>query len=310
MSQHDLVIDNDTRPSVRADITAGLQALGSNSKGNARPSPAYAGQQWTDDNTPSSSVWSWYHYTGSADIKIGELNTTTNNFMPFVNGVALSSAYAPILNAAANSFLANATAGAAQATGVPLVASQLAGRGATGNVAAISLGAGLVMTGATLSVTNSGKLVNYGFAEVSAFTAASGITPIPFDNTVPQSSEGYEWGTLSYTPANASNRLLVRATVYAGESSNVSDGLIQAIFKNSDADALSANSANAVFGGPAAGVLETSHNMVAGTASAIVFKAHVSFTGAATDININGVGGVGLFGGVGKSKIEVWEFTP
>lgn len=89
MTQHDLTIDNDSRPSVRADFAAGLQALGSTSKGNARPLTVYAGQQWLDDNTPSGTTWSWYFWTGSADIKVGELNTTTNLYTPFVNGASI-----------------------------------------------------------------------------------------------------------------------------------------------------------------------------------------------------------------------------
>lgn len=89
MSQHDMVIDNAPRPTVRADITAMGQALASTSKGNARPSTVYAGQMWIDDNTPSSSVWSVYFYDGSDDIKVGEIDSSGNNFMPFVNGTSV-----------------------------------------------------------------------------------------------------------------------------------------------------------------------------------------------------------------------------
>lgn len=155
-----------------------------------------------------------------------------------------------------------------------------------------------------------GELVNYDFTEVTSFIAATGITPIPMDNSVPTNTEGYEWGSISYTPSSASNRLLIRATLFAGENSNVGDGLVQSLLKDSDTSALTANCSNVLFGPVVAGTLITEHNMVAGTTSSITFRARASGTLGDTNLNINGAGGVRLFGGVARSKIEVWEFKP
>lgn len=57
---------------------------------------------------------------------------------------------------AANTVVANATTGAASPTAVAIAASELFGRGSTGNIAPITVGSGLTMTGTTLSATGGG----------------------------------------------------------------------------------------------------------------------------------------------------------
>ena len=85
MSQHDMVIANQSFPAFRADANAALQALASNSKGSSRPSTVYAGQWWIDDTTPSSTVWTIYIYDGTHDVGIGLIDSTTGTFIPTVN---------------------------------------------------------------------------------------------------------------------------------------------------------------------------------------------------------------------------------
>ncbi len=66
--------------------------------------------------------------------------------------------FAKFQNVAANSVLANNTTGSANVAEIAMSASQLLGRGSTGNVAAITLGAGLSMSGTTLSASGAGGI--------------------------------------------------------------------------------------------------------------------------------------------------------
>lgn len=76
--------------------------------------------------------------------------------------------YDKLLSLAANSVLARADTSAGAVSGVALAASQLLGRGSTGNVAAIALGTGLSMSGATMNAASSGapsgSIVDYAGA--------------------------------------------------------------------------------------------------------------------------------------------------
>jgi hypothetical protein len=153
-----------------------------------------------------------------------------------------------------------------------------------------------------------GDLVNYTYTEVAGFTAATGITQIPLDNSIPQNTEGYEWGTHAHTPQQVVNRLRIKASFFGGEATNTDDVFVQALFQDSVANALTANAGALVSGTTVPCSMQTEHDMAAGTTSAITFKARASLV-LATTLNINGVGGTRLFGGVAKCKIEVWEFA-
>lgn len=73
---------------------------------------------------------------------------------------------------AADTFLANATSSSASPTAVALGASQLSGRGSTGDITAITLGTNLSMSGATLNATGGVATV-----KVQTFVANGTYTP-------------------------------------------------------------------------------------------------------------------------------------
>lgn len=149
--------------------------LGNTTSGSAAPtytsSPVVSGSV-TANNFVSTVATGTAPFTVSSTTQVANLNAATaGNATTVTNGVyttdtgtvtntmlAGSIALSKLANQAADTFLANATGGSAAPTAVALGASQLAGRGSTGDIAAISLGSGLSMSGTTLSSTVTGGL--------------------------------------------------------------------------------------------------------------------------------------------------------
>lgn len=201
MPQHDLTIDNATFPSVRADINSALQALGSTSKGNARPATVYAGQMWIDDNTPSSTVWTVYWYDGTDDIKLGEIDSTANNWMPFVNGVSLTAFLAAYTFPGTEATLASSATTNLGSTGVYAVS-------ITGTTTITSFGSSastsaplyfIRFTGALTLTHNATSLILIGGANITTAAGASAIMLYLGSGN---------WRMLSYEPALAASRFI------------------------------------------------------------------------------------------------------
>lgn len=138
-------------------------------------------------------------------------------------------------------------------------------------------------------------------------TVATGTTVMPYDDTIPQNTEGDQYMSLAITPRASTNKLRITVTVCG--SLSIPPGAIQmALFQDSVANALAAIPVH--YGGANHSVVASfTHVMDAGTTSATTFKVRVGGSGAAT-FTFNGSGGTRLLGGVSASSIVIQEYVP
>jgi hypothetical protein len=157
----------------------------------------------------------------------------------------------------------------------------------------------------TLLSTSSGKLpVQIVTTQVG--TLATGTTLVPFDNTIPQSTEGDQYMTLAITPTNVNSTLEIDVLWCGGNSGG--NYLAVCLFQDSTANSLAA-SWNAGFQNNTPISISLKHLMTAGTLSATTFKVRCGGIGAGTT-TFNGFSGNQLFGGVMASRITIKEYLP
>lgn len=82
----------------------------------------------------------------------------------------------------------------------------------------------------------SGAILQVVYSEVTIPVPGTGL--IPYDNTIPQITEGFEFITATITPKSASSYLLVEVNTTMSESTNTSDWLIGAVFRDANPNAI------------------------------------------------------------------------
>lgn len=148
------------------------------------------------------------------------------------------------------------------------------------------------LTGSTVQVVNT-----------QTGAVATGTTTIPFDDTIPQNTEGDEYMTRSITPNSATNKLKITVVMNWGASAGTRGTM--ALFQDSTANALaSVTNVNASASFPMQ--FKLVHYMTSGTTSATTFKVRAGVDGGAT-FTFNGVGGGRIDGGVQASSITIEE---
>jgi len=138
------------------------------------------------------------------------------------------------------------------------------------------------------------------------YTASNtGTTVTPFDDTIPQITEGIEFMTQAITPKRTSNILVIEG-VWVGASS-VPGQMTVALHQDSTANALAAigsyqDTAGAIIAIP------FRFKMTAGTTSSTTFRIRVGNTNAGTT-TFNGSGSARKYGGIAVSNITITEYN-
>ena len=187
---------------------------------------------------------------------------------------------------------APAVAGSGTLT-LPVATDTLAGIAATQTLTNKTLGTGTVFpAGAVLQVVNA-----------QSGAVATGTTIIPFDDTIPQITEGTEYITLAITPKSATSKLLIQV-IWNGSSTSPSN--IIALFQDSTANALAVSMTSVGANGLIA--IPLNYFMTAGTTSSTTFRLRYGCNNAAT-VTTNGQGGARQFGGVYATSITITEIA-
>jgi hypothetical protein len=131
----------------------------------------------------------------------------------------------------------------------------------------------------------------------------TGTTVMPYDDTIPQNTEGDEYITRAITPTSATNKLKIDVVINGSASANYQ--ITAALFRDTTANALACGS---MYPGnnDTLGQIVFSHYMDAGTTSATTFKIRVGLSNAGT-YYYNGTAAGRRFGGVLASSITITE---
>ena len=165
---------------------------------------------------------------------------------------------------------------------------------------------------------NSTKVATTAYADRGRLTqvvtsatgeVATGTTVLPFDDTIPQNTEGDQYLTATITPKNAASQLEIDVSVTIASTQGVGYALIAALFQDATANALAVNYTlqDTASGWPH--IITFKHIITAGTTSATTFNVRAGGSTAATT-TLNGSGGTRVFGGVLSSRITIKEYLP
>ena len=134
---------------------------------------------------------------------------------------------------------------------------------------------------------------------------ATGTTLIPFDDTIPQITEGTQFLSLAITPISATSKLYFNIALI--NSPSIIDWVITALFQDATANAIASTMQyGSVASASAPGIF--TYFMTSGTTSSTTFTVRAGMRLAGTT-TINGQAGGRLLGGTLISSITITEIA-
>jgi len=136
---------------------------------------------------------------------------------------------------------------------------------------------------------------------------ATGTTTIPFDDTIPQNTEGDQYMSKAITPTVAANLLRVSHRGSYASSTSIS-GMTAALHQDSVANALAVSTGGRDAGAGTIAAVAIEHLMLAATTSATTMKIRAGCASAGTT-TFNGSAGARTYGGVYTSTLLIEEIV-
>lgn len=218
-----------------------------------------------------------------------------------------------------NKILTSPTINTPNITNATITADTISGfsSASTGTIYGMSVTAGILASAAlvntvntaaiqTNAITNDKVATGFSVQTVSSNfnTYTTGTTLIPYDDTIPQITEGTEIMTKAITPKSATNRLRIEVTALV--ACTVVTDIIVALFQDATANALAVE---AFYSGTAFAetTLHLMYDMVAGTTSATTFRIRLGGSVAGT-YSAGGSSSTRKFGGATTYSITITEY--
>lgn len=147
-----------------------------------------------------------------------------------------------------------------------------------------------------------GTLLQVVNSSVTAYSSSS--TTMPFDDTIPTSTEGFEILSASITPKSATNKLKITVSANLSTSQTGGVGIGMALFQDSGTSAI-ASSISSLYTIGAVLNIPLVYYMTAGTTSSTTFKVRAGCNTGSTFLN--GTNTTRVHGGVAVSSITIEE---